>query len=198
MSKRISRAEYKKRAKLLKKSGLVEYDLRKQLSTNQKRKIRRLWNGEQSSTKWGDVLNKKADKFTKRHVSDKKLKILKSQGYPVSGNTVFIPNDGYDSIHIKGNKIIKTEKGKKIIDFIIPNHKILDELERLTNDKTLPKDTFVTVRIGDNGPFQRIVFDNYGALFHYVSNWNPKDVGADREQLISLMSIIEYDRGAID
>ena len=202
--KPITNTEYKKRAKLLKKAGFIShYNLRKSLTSNQKRSIRRLWNGERTeknekiSSGWGEVLDTHAEKFTGRTVSNKTARLMKKQGIKVKGNRVYIPNDGFDSIQIKNNRIIKIEGNKRIEDLLLTGTDLISELKNRL-DTPLKMGEFVTVRISDNSPFRSVLIKDYASLLQYVQRWQPNTPGRwDREELIEQMSIVTFDTGSL-
>lgn len=185
----------KKKAKLLKKAHLLnpeKYDLRKPLTSRQIGQINKLWDGPKHKDGgrgqgWKKTLNN--PDIVKRHLSKKKANQLKSLGYQVVNQTVYIPKDGAIDIHVKGDEIVKRYSDAIEKDFIFPRGGILDQLEKLSN-KTLKRNQYVTVKIGNNAAFNQS-FDSFVTLLNYLGKWKPRDKFADREDLIGKMSLVE-------
>jgi len=197
MSKRKAiQKEYKRKARLLKKHKLIDYDLRKELSPAQMAAITKKWagkkdhDGEGHHGGFGYLIENKKDKYIHRHVSKKRARQLKELGYPVHGQRVYIDKEGFDNIHIRGDQIIKQNDEKRIKDFLLGGADILKELEKRLNKNLKPNET-VTVRIGNNSPF-RTALPSYESLLNYVSNWQPKADFNRRDELIGLMSLVEF------
>lgn len=179
--------DYKKYARILKKNKLIDIDLRKNLTSNQKRQISALYNH------WGAILD--SDKLVQRTVSTKRVNQLKKQGYKAIGNKVFIPTERYPS---KGIRV--TEKGIRYKSddkelFVVASGNILEQLESMT-DKQMPEGTYITVRIGSHSRFGH-AFDNIGKLLDYIKQWKPttKDgrrFKKEKHELISQMQIVTF------
>lgn len=158
----LKESTYKKRAKELKKNKIINFDLRKKLSPQQKAAITKHWEKEAHYIK-GD--------YVKRHVSKKHEKAFKEKGFRKVGRSYWVPTDGYSSVHIRGEKIIKTkyEQGRKrtSIESIVPRKDIFTELEKLKNQ---PKQegVFYTVRFGGNQKFNLAM--SAESLLHYLKN----------------------------
>jgi len=185
---------YKEKAKALKRAGLIEYDLRRTLTPQQKAVITRKWKGtgRGQSLPWGNILTR--DDIVTRTVSPKKAETMRRMGYAVSGRRVYIDTEGYREIHVRGNKIIKKggKGGKEIIDFVIDKKDILATLKRLSKQPRNPNET-LTVKIGNNGPFRQ-KFVSYTALLNYLTKWKPKKDFDAREELINQMSIVKFNK----
>jgi len=180
---------YKTKARHLKKAGIINYDLRRKLTPHQKANITR------QSKKYNEVLG--STQFVTRHLKPKTIKILKERGFATHGNKVWIPTDGFQTVHVKGDKIIRTkEDGKaKFIDseFIISGANILTKLKELFDTK-LPRGHQVSARIGGHGAFKNPL-SSYEQLFYYITEiFKPKDSGSDKEELIEAMSIVNWIR----
>lgn len=189
-----NKSDYKNRARLLKKNKLIDYDLRRKLTPQQKAAITKQWGGKTTADEqshhngFGHLIQN--EQVTRRVVSQKRANQLKELGYPVHGRSVFIDKEGYDSVHIKGNTIIKRNEEKEEKDYLISHENILKHLKRLVKRKLKPNET-VTVRIGDYSPF-RTVLHSYESLLNYVSNWQPRKDFAARDDLIAQMSIVRF------
>lgn len=196
MSTRKAIKEYKRKARLLKKHNLIDFDLRHNLTAAQKAVISKKWNGRKNHDGeghhggFGYLIENKKNRYTHRHVSKKRAKQLKALGYPVHGQRVYIDKEGYKKISIKGNQIIKENDEKKIKDFLLTGADVLKEIEKRLSKKLKPHET-VTVRIGDNAAF-RTKLVSYESLLNYVSNWKPRKDFNRRDELIGLMSIVEF------
>ena len=102
----------RKAARLLKKAGLIDYDLRRKLTPAQKGRITKLWKGPKHKETggrgegWKTILDN--DQIVFRSVSKKREKELVELGYRSNGKgRVYIDSEGFDEVHIKRNKIIK-------------------------------------------------------------------------------------------
>jgi len=193
-NKKAIEKEYRKRAKLLKKHKLINYDLRHNLTPAQKAAITKKWIGKRDQDKEGHhggfghlITNKKV---IHRHVSKKRARELKALGYPVHGQRVYIDSEGFPNVHIKGNTIVKSNDEKEIRDYLLGPQDIFKTLQRKLKEK-IPNNEAVTVRIGNNSPF-RTTLDSYESLLNYVSNWQPKSDFSKRDDLIDLMSLVKF------
>lgn len=189
--------KYKERAKLLKKNKLIKYDLRRNLTGQQKAAITKLWEGKKDKDEQGHHngyghLIKNKD-VTRRVVSNKRAKQLKELGYAVHGRNVFIDKEGYENVHIKGDTIVKSNDEKEVRDYLISSEHILTQLKKLTKRK-LKRNESVTVRIGDYAPFSKTM-QSFESLLNYVSNWQPRKDYAARDDLINQMSIVKFKKG---
>lgn len=188
MPKRNTQNTIKQRARALKRAGVIDYDLRRTLTPGQKAAITRAWRGTGrgvQSLPWGRIVSR--DDIVRRTVSPKKAKLLRQLGYAVAGRRVFIDTEGHPEVHIRGNKIIKSGRGKKeIVDFIVDKENLLATLKRLSGTK-LPPNEFLTVKIGNNAAFRRR-FVSYSQLLRYLSHWKPKKDFNMRDDLINQRS----------
>jgi len=160
---RKKQPDYKKLAKKLKKHGIINFDLRKNLSPQQKGAITKQWRRyDQFLT--GD--------YVKRHVNKKHQKDFDARKIKKIGKSYFINKEGFDEVHIKGNKIIRTKRdmGKRRTQTEIIKSPVglIKELEQLENKK-LPKGTFVTLRYAGNSTFN-MAAPSYAELLFYVKN----------------------------
>lgn len=186
--------DYKRRASLLKAIGQIPgYDLRKTLNESQKRHIRRLWR------EFHEIATA-PDQFFIREVSPQTAKIAKQNAISSHHSKgtkkakIYVPKDHYENITIKDKKITLRVK-EKYVDkqrqiLLTPRKNILDRLKWLEENAKLKPYEFVTVRIGNHGMFSNVRI-SYEELSNYLSGWNPDDPLADREYLISQMSIIK-------
>lgn len=175
----------KHKAKLLKRAGIVKYDLRRNLTPAQKSVITRQWN------RYGELITN-TERYARRHVSNKRIKELKKHGYKTHGNTAWIPMNGYENVHIKHGKIVYrgADKGRDVL--LDTGANILRRLTKLTR-KQLPPGQRVTVKIGENDRFS-IVFASYKELENYLRAWHPENPKHEneRENLINQMSIVYF------
>ena len=190
--------DYQKKARELKRAGFLDYDLRKTLNQGQKAAITRLW-------RQNSAVITHADNFESRHVAKAAADKMRRDGYTVNKKgRVFVQKEGYDNVSIKSRKkkdgtrevkITRATGNKKSVTKVYSEFELLSALEKFDSDK-LRKNQYVTVRIGDNAAF-KLRYKDKKQLLDYVRNsWRPKDPGADRDFLISQMSIvtIEGDR----
>lgn len=197
MSRRKSiQKEYKRKARLLKKHKLINYDLRHDLTPAQMAVITKKWSGrpdhdgEGHHGGFGHLIEN--NEVVKRHVSKKRARDLKRLGYPVHKQSVYINKRGYENVHIQHDRIIYREKGKQVADFLLQGNDILKTLERRFN-RGIKKNQRITVRIGNYAPFS-VSMTSYEDLHKYITKWQPSGGGvATREDLIDQMSIVTFD-----
>ena len=188
--------ETKRQAKLLKKAGLIEYDLRRTLTPAQRGRITKLWKGPKDKETgrrtqgWKPILD--SGEYVFRTVNKKRIRQFDELGYRTAKKRIYIHARGFDKVHIKGNKIVKSKPGKQTEDLLIPPENFLKELEARVGTPR-KKGEFLTVRIGDREPFSKS-FVSYQSLLQYIEKWKPHDKFADREALINQMSIVRFNR----
>lgn len=189
-------ADYKKQGRKLKKAGIINFDLRRNLTPQQKAAITR------QSKKYGEVLD--SDQFVTRHISTKKAKILKGRGYATYNNKVWIPTDGAERVQvttkwIKGKKMdvikrTKTDKKMRLseIELIIAKDRLHDEIEAQMATM-LPRGQFYTARFFGHSAFSDR-FTSLESLNNYLKNFTPKDKKTSKDELLASISIISIDR----
>lgn len=138
--------------------------------------------------------------FVIRHVSNKRIKQLKENGFETFKNKAIIPTEGYDPhrIRIKGNKVKYISADKALEVILTTKQTFLSKLKSLSESK-LPRGQFVTVRIGTHSPFRQ-AFPSFDKLMRYLTDWEPKDkTGLEKDdlksELIDQMAIVKYFSG---
>lgn len=183
--------DYLDKARLLKKAGFVDYDLRRNLTQAQKGVITKAWNKN-------SAVITHADNFVSRKVAPKTADKMKRDGYTVNKKgRVFVQLEGYEKVQIKSHAktggrditVIRATGNKKSVTKVLVGKELVDALENF-DDKKLKKNQFVTIRIGDNAAFKQS-YKGKALLMNYIKNsFNPKDKGTDKDYLISQMSIV--------
>ena len=187
----------KKRGKFLKRAGLIDFDLRSNLTPSQRGTITRLWEGPRHaetggrSVGWRNFLDpKKKDDIVFRTLSKKRIKQFDDLGYRTTQKRVYLDREESDSIHIVRDTVVRKKGRKTTTDFLITDEDLLDEIKLRVNKKQ-KKGEFFTVRIGDFGPFRKR-FVSIAGLEQYLRRWTPRKEKNRREELISMMSIVKF------
>lgn len=176
----MSNPQYKNRLKALKKLGVVDYDLRKNLSASQKRNITLKYEQYKS-------ILIHSENYAIKSVNKKLGNEFKESGYKTISKKggakikVIIPKTPEATVTIKRGKAI-VESPTRIYE-IYPNtkkdfFKKLDELK----DLKFNKNQYLTGQIMGNRPFKR-KFLNTAQLLHYVTTTFKPD-------LISHMTVV--------
>lgn len=118
-------------------------------------------------------------------------KELKASGFKVTPKRkAIIPLHDFDTAKISKGTILFTS-GRITEKTILAGSKDFHKKLKALSQTKLPRNSMVTARIGDNGPFQRSRFGNYSDLYNYVQNvFTPKDENADKNALIMQMSVV--------
>ncbi|MEG9862953.1 MAG: hypothetical protein V6Z81_10790 [Parvularculales bacterium] len=193
---------YKDHAKKLKQSGIINFDLRKKLTPQQKASITKKWADYRS------VIEPKASKSTGRKkeyvtrtVSKKVSAELKKAGYKTFGNKVWIGKDRYKSVSIKSRKlkngetrveIVRKSRGKTSREKLYSKAgNIFADIEKAMETRKLMPNMFVSVKIGSNNPFSvNLPVNSYQELMNYLTKWQPKDDLLSRDELLSKMTLV--------
>jgi hypothetical protein len=181
----MAKNPYIEKAKELKRLGVISYDLRGKLSSAQKGNITRQYE------KYGGFIEN-PQLFHAPHVKSKSAKQLKSSGYLVTPK-------GRAIIPLKGNAVARISQSGEI-RFEKPGEKTRTLLKRGTENfmerlkkamkKKLASNQMVTVKIGNNSPFNKARFSSYAELFYYMDNlFDPHD--DDIANLWPFMQIVE-------
>ena len=146
-----------------------KFDLRKQLSPQQKAAITRQTNKYSAIVNYPDnytvaqVKNKTAEKIT---VAAKKVKAKNGK------TNLIIPIEKGQKVTIKGGNVIF--KGGGFSEEVFPGGWDFFANAEKAFSKKLKKNEYITMRVGENRPFSRI-FKTMGELLNYASAWNPDD-----------------------
>ena len=188
ITKPMAKNPYKKYASQLKRLGLIDYDLRKTLSSAQKGAITK------KVAEYGHFL-KHPELFYAPQVRKARAKELKVSGYKVtpSGRAI-IPLKEFTSAKLgKGSIVFKN--GDLTEDVKLVGAKDFhNELKKLAGMK-LSRNQMITVKIGDNGSFKRS-FTSYAELHNYLAHeFSPKDSSTKNRlkrvnELMPKMSIV--------
>lgn len=130
--------------------------------------------------------------FTARTVSNKTARHIDTAALKVKTKTgktrVFIPTPEGQKAHIKKGRVIIESKNYR--EEIYPGGwKFFENAKKLFKKK-LGKNEYITVRIGNNAAFNR-TFKDINSLLFYMRNWNPKDEGEEKDDLIGHISIVK-------
>ena len=188
ISKPMAKNPYKKYAGQLKRLGLIDYDMRKTLSSSQKANITK------KVAEYGHFL-KHPELFYAPHVYKKRAKELKTSGYKVtpSGRAI-IPLKEFTSARLgKGSIVFKNGDLTEDVKLVGAKN-FHNELKKLAGMK-LTRHQMITVKIGDNGSFKRS-FTSYAELHNYLAHeFSPKDSSTKNRlkrvnELMPKMSIV--------
>lgn len=164
------------------------YDLRFQLSPQQKSAITRAHN------RYKSIVNN-PDNFQIVAVKNKTAKSITSAAKKVkiSGGItkLIIPKEKQQSVTVKRGKVVYTEKGFTTT-VMGGGMQFFDESKKAFAKK-LKKGEYVTVKIGGARPFERTFTDRL-SLLNYMRDWKPKD--DPKADLIQSISIVRVDRPA--
>lgn len=158
---------YREKGAALRRVGINPYPGVTKFSESQKRHLRRLW------AKYKEIAEA-PEQFAVRLVSHKNAAIMREQGLAVYKNTVAIPKHGYPDVHVRAGKIIKSGiPGKTAITPLVRPVDLYGALEKQL--KKLKKgEEYLTVQIGDNGPFSSVMFSSMQSLAQYMRQWTPR------------------------
>jgi hypothetical protein len=184
---------YRTAARDLKKLGLVNYDLRRNLSSGQKSQITKLL-GKLADTFGGEKARDRfftnPEDYQVSRVSPKTQSALVDSGFKVLPNgRAVIPKKGADSVSVSSKGI--TYKKGKVKTTTIPTsfQDFFPTLKKLSAKK-LGRNQMLSVQIGDAHHFQRR-FDSYASLYKYLQEeFEPKDPNTDKDELIARISIV--------
>jgi len=185
----MAKNPYIDKAKELKRLGVISYDLRSTLSSAQKGNITRQYE------KYGGFIEN-PHLFHAPHVKTKSAKSLKSSGYLVTPKgRAIIPLKGNSIARISASGEIRFEKpGEKSRTLLRRgNETFLERLKRAMNRK-LANNQMVTVKIGDNSPFNKSRFSSYAELYFYLQDFEPDDDDPDANvwPFMQIVEITDY------
>ena len=197
----------KAQLKLLKAAGIINYDLRKKLTSGQKANATRKYREFRNVLE--PTLSRSTDRrkeYVVRTVSPKVAEEIKKGGYKVYGNKVWISLDRYKTVKIKSKKdskgnvrveLVRETSGKKSVEKLYyKSGNIFDDIQEAIKMKTLDNGLFVSVKIGSAENFTvNMPVDNFEDLLNYLEKWTPKDDPRQRDYLLSKMTLVYIDVG---
>lgn len=193
MSTKKSTDVNKSRLAALKKLGILKSIPNKgNLTDSQKKQVRKEFK------KFHVVANAAPGEYKKQSVkklSDSDKKKLKDSGYLISGDTAFLPTQGYDSASVKQvwtrnpktglqekTLQITRKKGdrKTETEYIGKPLEKMEWRDRLISEYQAGKfkeGEFIGVKLFDNGKFEREIVMDINVLFKYLEhvNWHDRD-----------------------
>ena len=149
----------------MKALGLIDYDLRRDLSTGQKSRITKL---EKSLPKeeYGGFLDY-PHKYVVKKVNPKRAHELADSGYVVSrANRAVLPKGKFDTVELRGAKMIRTKGNIKEETILVGSLDFEKEFKKAASKK-LQKNQQFSARIGENGHFKE-TYSSIAALNHYI------------------------------
>jgi len=176
----ISDREYKRRASILKKFGLVDYDLREKLSPGQKGQITKLTRHHLETVTDKNGTTKKINRpplkalienpelFKTRKVNKKQAAKWKQSGYKVINGRVVVRGEKGATIKVFPTRI-KLERKEITEDIYTYGSKDFFRIAKSLFNKKLPKGEYITGRFGNYGIF-KTRFVNYEDFFNYISD----------------------------
>lgn len=179
--------DYKNLAAKLKKLGVLNYDLRKPLSTGQKANITK------KANQFAGVLSRPGMYF-KLGADKKTIRNAHQAEYLTSKTSIFIKRKPfYTSASIKNGVITLKElqgDGSRELEYKIhlPGTKEFFKLSEKLAKQPRNKNQWLTLKIGGNAPFNR-TFQNVNQLLNYLSSFKLKD-GGNWEELMPEISLV--------
>lgn len=181
----MAEKSYKEKARLLKKAGLLNIDLRKTPTSSQKGTITKAFDKHKS------LLSNLQD-FTIRTVSRKTAKSIDTAALKIKTKSgkekLFIPTPHGEKVRIKKGRVNLDTKNYH--EEIYPGGwQFFDNAKKIFKKK-LGKNEYITVRIGENAAFNR-TFKDINSLLFYMRDWSPKDAQESKQNLIGHISIVK-------
>lgn len=172
----------------MKRLGLIDYDLRKKLSSGQKSHITKLANEYRHALAYPKA-------FHIAKVSAARAKELKDSGFKVTKTgRAIIPLKGYEKASIKPGRIIFSHESYTD-ETVLGGAKDFYKNAMKLRGKKLKRNQYLTVRIGDNAEFSR-KFISWADLINYVNNvFQPKDPGESKERILGFISVVTVHNG---
>jgi hypothetical protein len=175
----ISDREYLAKARILKKFGLMEINLRDKLTPALKGRITKLTTHAivSHTDEYGNIkkfnqpplksLIKNPELFSTRKVSKKQAKKWKASGYKVINGRVIVRGETGGTTKVFANRIRITRK--HIIEdiYLFGSKDFFVIAEKLLN-KQLGKDEYILGRFGNNGVF-KTKFVSYEDFYRYIA-----------------------------
>jgi hypothetical protein len=176
-----------KYAKQLKKIGLINFDLRKNLTPSQKTTITKL------SDKYKSYL-KRPKEFVIRPVQKETKKVAEKSGYLTTKKSIILPIHGATKVSVSNKKIIYYRDGKKEEVHLIGNlesfYKKAFELQT-----KIKKNQLVTFKYGDNAA-SNYSFNSLEELKKYLTEvLEPRF--KNKKELYTSISIMTLERPKI-
>lgn len=167
--------------------GLINYDFRRKLTSSQKGNIKKLYN------KWYSIV-KHPELFHAANVNKADAQVFSKSKYKVTPrNRVFIPLHDFDTAKIDHGKIILKKNGKKETIYPVGHKDFHAQLKKFAA-RPLKNNQMLTVKIGTSQAFSQR-FNSYESLYKYIAEeFEPKDPGESKENLMALMSIVEINK----
>lgn len=191
-------------ARKLKALGLIDYDLRRELTPGQKGNITRL------AKQYSGAIDRPKE-FVRRTVSKKTGKLLKESGYQsfkskkTGKQVAVIPHNGASKVQIKNERIKKVFETHTETSLLFLRKHVLERLEvearrhEYLYGDDYSEGKFFSVKIGDAHHWYH--FRSAQVLLDYISDWQPKDTlnpnsknfgNANlKSELITQMALIE-------
>ena len=175
----ISDREYLRRASTLKKFGLVDYDLRKNLTPGQKGNITKLTMHHIESVTDSNGNTKKINRpplkslinnpelFKTRKVNKKQADKWRQSGYKIINNHVVVRGEVGATITVFPTRIILKRKLITETIYTFGSKEFFKQAKSLLNKK-LAKGEYISGRFGNFGIF-KTQFTNYEDFYRYIS-----------------------------
>lgn len=196
MSRKTKTPDYKDAARVLKKAGLINFDLRKKLTPQQKGRIARLTEYKRGATPEEKhspenlpplrSFVKYPELFDVVKLNKKQSAVFKASGYEViNGRAVIRKRPDAKTIIDAKNGIIRYESKVASETVYLASHKDFFQKAQKIFSTKLKKGEFITGRFGNFGVFNSRFID-YADFYRYVS----EKFGWDSEQARQLQLVI--------
>jgi hypothetical protein len=164
--------------------GFIDYDLRRNLNNGQKSQITKL------AQQYSQLLSKPQAFHVQKAPKGSKAG-LRTAGFTVNrGGKAIIPKYEYDKVTLRPGHVYLERDGKREDIYLAGSRQFFDKLRNLNDAKAkLGRNQMLTVQIGDNNAFSSR-FRTYWELYQYLTKFQPKDDGEQRERLFARMSIV--------
>jgi hypothetical protein len=201
----------KARLLALKKVGVLkDVSGRGNLTDSQKARIRSNWK------KYHEVVTAPKGSYTTKdisHYETKEKRALAKSGYKIINDKIYIDKQGNDKATVKRvTSAVKKPDGKiKRETYVVVERKKGERKtetefigtatekemwrDRLLKEYTagqFSKGDFIGIKIGDNGIFQRRLYQSIDDIFKYAEyDFDPRDPGTDKEMLLNKMHLVK-------
>lgn len=175
---------YREVGKKLKDLGFIDYDLRRNLNNGQKSQITKL------ARQYSQLISNPKD-FHVQAAPKGSREGLRTAGFTVNkGGKAIIPKYGYERVTLRPGHVYLERDGKREDIYLAGSRQFFDKLKNLNETKKkLGRNQMLTVQIGDNNAFSSR-FRSYWELYQYLTKFQPKDEGEQRERIFARMSIV--------
>lgn len=173
--------------KTLKKFGFIDYDLRKKLTPYKKSKVKDLIKSDLVKP----ILNKPEHFVKRKYDNSTRLNWVNNDNVKFNKKFAIIQKfDDNEYIRLTNSELIRKANNKRVRIFSHKGINLYNEVLQAF-EKPLRKHEYITLKLGKHSMFS-LTFSTPQTLLNYLQNWTPKDIGANKDDLISEMSVVRY------